>query len=619
MNYYFLFITSLLLPYINSFTPRYIPNGRIIGLYGDQDNNRENIEYFTELKNRRYSPMRNYMYKTIMVHKSVEHRVPDDVNITRFVEDFEKEFGFAFQQIIEDEMENEMENEKNNNNVPIKKDGYNDSSGVFRSNSGFASKNKISPNNNDENTKSDNSGTFQVIKSTKFTFNDVGGFYKIKEELMQTSDILMNYQKYERFNVRTPKGIIFEGPPGNGKTILAKGFCGELNVSFIPVSGSEFSEKYVGVGAARVRELFKTALDNKPCIIFIDEIDAIARKRGDDDSSSNSERDQTLNQLLISMDGFKDSNGVFVIGATNRIDLLDAALTRPGRMDKSIYFGSPDVDTRKAIINIHLRGKPIANDISIDKLVDTTSGFSGAQIENLFNEAMLFSLRNDREIITQNDLEYILNRMYAGWQTTENKYSDDIVDRIVIHEMGHAIVGILSKDHSKLSKIVLNLLSPKTPGYTIFESNEEDSNIHTKNGLFTRLMVLLAGRIAEEIFFGYSVTTGARHDLEQAYSLAKSMILNYGMGKKKIYPDMSDHSKHLIDEEINQLLSLADDSARCTLNNVKGLITDGSILLKRDSIVKPYQLINIIDTKYPKLWQIYDIRKRYTYEFFVEC
>lgn len=458
--------------------------------------------------------------------------------------------------------------------------------------------------------KSSSDGQFKIVRSTDLTFKNVGGYEKIKEELMQTSDILLNYSKYKRFNVRTPKGIIFEGPPGNGKTLLAKAYCGELNISFIPVSGSEFAEKYVGVGASRVRELFDLANQNIPCIIFIDEIDALGRSRGGEDNS-NSEKDQTLNQLLICLDGFKESEGIFVIGATNRVDLLDSALTRPGRIDKNIYFGNPDSETREEIINIHSQGKPIDLLINREDLVETTGGFSGAQIENLLNEAMLKALRDNREIIKPNDLEYVLNRIYAGWQTKESKFSDDIIERIVMHEIGHAIIGFLSQEHSRLSKIVLNLWSPKSPGYTIFEQADEDSNIYTKNGLFTHLMVLLGGRIAEEVFYGYSVTTGARQDLEQAFSLAKNMIINYGMGEQNIYPDMSDHSKYLIDQEVNKLLMMANDHARIIILKVKHLMEDCASKLKEDKILKPEKIVEIIDKKYPEIWNLYNVKEKY--------
>jgi cell division protease FtsH len=539
------------------------------------------------------------------------------VNITNVLENINEQFIKSYKESIEDDElednntndydEHENERKKGNNN------GYFDEQGVFRYNGPriIITNHRELPNMIPSiSEKSSSDGQFKIVRSTDLTFKNVGGYEKIKEELMQTSDILLNYSKYKRFNVRTPKGIIFEGPPGNGKTLLAKAYCGELNISFIPVSGSEFAEKYVGVGASRVRELFDLANQNIPCIIFIDEIDALGRSRGGEDNS-NSEKDQTLNQLLICLDGFKESEGIFVIGATNRVDLLDSALTRPGRIDKNIYFGNPDSETREEIINIHSQGKPIDLLINREDLVETTGGFSGAQIENLLNEAMLKALRDNREIIKPNDLEYVLNRIYAGWQTKESKFSDDIIERIVMHEIGHAIIGFLSQEHSRLSKIVLNLWSPKSPGYTIFEQADEDSNIYTKNGLFTHLMVLLGGRIAEEVFYGYSVTTGARQDLEQAFSLAKNMIINYGMGEQNIYPDMSDHSKYLIDQEVNKLLMMANDHARIIILKVKHLMEDCASKLKEDKILKPEQIVEIIDKKYPEIWNLYNVKEKY--------
>ena len=595
----------------------------------DKDN-LEKLERMFYLKNSRYNPMRNRIYYKYKITNETEQGSPHEVNITNVLERINDEFMKNYrEQMAQDEeeekiLERELEGSLKDNNDTDKQytiednrnnrnpTGYVDENGIFRYRIPriIITTNQQVPDMAPTNENIETNGQFQIYRSTSISFKDVGGYEKIKDELMQTSDILLNYTKYKRFNVRTPKGIIFEGPPGNGKTLLAKGYCGELNISFIPVSGSEFAEKYVGVGDHRVRELFKIANENKPCIVFIDEIDALGRARGNDDNS-NSEKDQTLNQLLVCLDGFKDSEGVFVIGATNRVDLLDSALTRPGRIDKNIYFGTPDSETREAIIKIHSKGKPMELEISIQDLVETTGGFSGAQIENLMNEAMLKALRENREIIKSEDLEYVLNRIYAGWQNKESKFSDDIIERIVMHEIGHAIVGFLCQDHSKLSKIVLNLWSPKTPGYTIFEKNDEDTNIYTKTGLFNHLMVLLSGRIAEEVFFGYSVTTGARQDLEQAFTLAKNMIVNYGMGKQNIYPDMSDHSKYLIDQEVNKLLMMANDNARIIILKTKHLMQDCAVKLKEDKLLKPEEIVSIIDSKYPEIWNLYDVKEKY--------
>jgi cell division protease FtsH len=573
---------------------------------------KKNLDYLEKifyLKNNRYSP-----YKKIIYNKYNE----TSLNITETINDINEHFYKSFSDEInkrnkEDTYIKYLKKYKNlEDNDDLHNDDFDDDipeDNPYKRTDPFGLYNGVKRSQNSGSSDDPSSEyNFEVIKKSDYSFKDVGGYERIKAELMQTADILLNSSKYKKFNLRTPKGIIFEGPPGNGKTLLAKAFSGELNISFIPVSGSEFSEKYVGVGSGRVRTLFKTAEKNKPCIIFIDEIDALGRKRGNDMVNSNSEKDQTLNQLLVNLDGFKDVDGVFIIGATNRIDLLDPALLRPGRIDKNIYVGNPDSITRRSIISIHLKGKPLSHEVSMDYIVEMTGGFSGAQIENLINEAMLYALRNNREIIFVEDLEYIVNRIISGWQSTENKYSDDIINRIVIHELGHALIGFFSKDHALLIKVILNLWSPKTPGYTLFENADEDSNIYTKNGLLSHLMVLLGGRVAEELFYGYSVTTGAKKDLEQAYSLAQNMILHYGMGEQTIYPDLSDQSKYLIDKEVNRLLMDAYNNARFILKDCKDLMIDCSAILKRTNILKPEDIVCIIDRKYPHLWNIRDIK-----------
>jgi len=437
-----------------------------------------------------------------------------------------------------------------------------------------------------KNTKSEN---FEVVTRSPINFTDVGGYHNIKSELTQCLDILSNYTKYEKYNVRVPKGMIFEGPPGNGKTLMAKALAGEAGIGFIPVSGSEFQDKYVGVGSSRVRELFKLARENAPCIIFIDEIDALGRQRSKDGDSSGNERDSTLNELLIGLDGFKENRGVFLIGATNRADLLDAALTRPGRIDKRIFIGNPDSVTRKAILNIHGKGKPHDKSVNFDDIVDITNGLSCAQIENLLNEAMLNSLRYDRQEYTSEDLDEILNKMMGGWQPTEHEFTSNMIEQIAIHELGHAVVGLASKHHAKMTKVVINLSSPKTPAYTVFENNE--SVLFTREALFEHLAILLAGRIAEEAFYDVSVTTGAINDFEEALKLAQKMVCYYGMGKQLIYPNMSEKYKEMIDSEVATLIKDAYEYAENIVINSKGVILEGADILMRDKVLK-YDTLN---------------------------
>jgi len=446
------------------------------------------------------------------------------------------------------------------------------------------------------NTKSKN---FAVLKKFNILFKDVGGYENVKKELLQCVDMLRNYQKYKKYNVRIPKGLILEGPPGTGKTLLSKALAGEANCSFIPVSGSDFQEKYVGVGSTRIKELFELAKKNVPCIVFIDEIDALGRKRSSDGESSSNERDSTLNSLLVELDGFKDNTGIFLVAATNRIDLLDSALIRPGRIDKKIFIGLPDTSTRKEILKIHINGKPYCDSIGLDELVDVTEGLSGAQIENLLNEAMLNALIMNNTQFCYKDFDFVMNKMIAGWQPNEHEFTTDIIDHIAIHEMGHTVVGLLSKHHSKVTKVVINLSSPQTPGYTVFEGST--SNIYIREALFEHLMILLAGRIAEEVFYDVSVTTGAINDFEEALKLAEKMIIYYGMGNNIIYPSLSEKYKEMIDTEVVNLINEAYKCANIIIENAKEFIEETSEILKRDKIIKVDKLNELIKTKYKYL------------------
>lgn len=456
---------------------------------------------------------------------------------------------------------------------------------------------------NEEEKKKKKSENFEILEKSPITFRDIGGYDTIKKELHQCIDILKNYTKYSEFNVRTPKGLILEGPPGNGKTMIAKGLAGEANASFIAVSGSEFQEKYVGVGASRVRELFELAKENIPCVIFLDEIDAIGRKRSTESDSSNAERDSTLNQLLVNMDGFQSKAGIFIIGATNRADLLDPALIRPGRIDKRVFIGLPDEKTREAILRIHIKGKPHDSSVNIADLVEITMGLSGAQLENLLNEAMLYAIRDNRFVFTQMDIEMVMNRILVGWQPTEHKFTNPMLEQIAIHEMGHAIVGLLAKHHSKMTKVVINLSSPQTPGYTVFEGST--TSLYTRESLFEHLMILLAGRIAEEVFYNVSVTTGAINDFEEALKLAHKMVVYYGMGNNLIYPSLSEKYKEKIDQEVIHLIQNAYSISNFIVKNCKEVIKECAEILNREKVLKSETILELVNTKYPSVLELY--------------
>jgi cell division protease FtsH len=563
------------------------------------------IKELNELKREKYKILlnKNKIKNTLIENKIIENF--DNYNLV--INQIDKKINSLLQVL------NELKKEKNNflgNQKGLKlfnetiiddTELYNETSNNYHQslpNPIINIQNNIINKNKDTETES----RFDIIRNSSYKFKDIGGYDNIKEELLQVADILVNYTKYSKFNIRTPKGLILEGPPGNGKTLMAKCLCGEINVNFIAVSGSEFIEKYVGVGSARIIELFKLALDNIPCIIFIDEIDALGRKRSDSDNS-NTEHASTLNQLLVKLDGFYNITGIFVIGATNRKDLLDSALLRPGRMDKLIYMGLPDAKTRESIINIHIKGKPYDNTVNINDLIYKTNGLSGAQIENLLNEAMLGALRNNQEYISNALIEDNLIKVYVGYQSSQHNFTEETIKKIAIHELGHTIVGILSKNYNKLVKVSINLWSPKSPGLTQFDPVIDDI-LSDKNKLITQLAVSLGGRIAEEIFYGDSITTGAVSDLEFVKNLAHDMINKLGMGETLIHIGTSDKSKELIDLEVTKIINIAYTKAKDIIIQSKNLIEELSVELCKEHILLPETIENKIKTKYLHLLYI---------------
>ena len=452
--------------------------------------------------------------------------------------------------------------------------------------------------------KNPRSENFEVISMNNFNFTSVGGYENIKEELNQCLDLLKNSSKYAKYNVRIPKGIIMEGPPGNGKTMLAKAFAGEAGANFIAVSGAEFADKYVGVGPARIRELFKLARENIPCIVFIDEIDAVGRKRSSSDSSA-SERDNTLNELLVQIDGFKTTPGVLIMGATNRIDLLDSALMRDGRIDKKIFVNMPDEKTRAAILGIHIQGKPHTKDVSLPDLVEQTGGFSGAQLENLLNEAMLRALREDREEFAQSDVEYVLQKMTMGWQPAEHALTDELVMQIAIHEMGHAVIGMLARHYANVSKVVINLSSPRTPGVTSFDVKTGTSLLPSRNALYEYLMVIMGGRVAELVFYGDMVSTGAAHDIEEIKQLAENWVLKYGMGSQIMYPVLSNECRKEVDEEVSELIHTAEWATMAVVHECYDFIAECAEQLVQHKVLKGAKLYELLfSDKYAELYDI---------------
>ncbi len=361
----------------------------------------------------------------------------------------------------------------------------------------------------------------------KVTFVDVAGLSEEKEELEEIVDFLKSPKKYIEVGARIPKGVILVGPPGTGKTLLAKAVAGEAGVPFFSISGSDFVEMFVGVGASRVRDLFEEAKKNAPCIVFIDEIDAVARRRGTGMGGGHDEREQTLNQMLVEMDGFGVNEGIIVMAATNRVDILDPAILRPGRFDRKVHVGRPDVRGRKEILDVHVKNKPLADDVDLDNVAQTTAGFTGADLENLMNEAAINAAKKDRRYITQEDINRSFIKVGIGAEKKSRIISDKEKRITAYHEAGHAILFHVLPDVGPVHTISVIPTGNGAAGYTM-PLPEKDEMFNTKGKILQSIMVSLGGRIAEELTFD-DITTGASQDIKQATSYAKSMVTKFGM------------------------------------------------------------------------------------------
>ena len=370
----------------------------------------------------------------------------------------------------------------------------------------------------------------KLSRDSKVNFTNVAGLEEEKEELEEVVDFLKNPQKYTSVGARIPKGMLLVGPPGTGKTLLAKAVAGEAGVPFFSISGSDFVEMFVGVGASRVRDLFEEAKKNAPCIIFIDEIDAVARRRGTGMGGGHDEREQTLNQLLVEMDGFGVNEGIIVMAATNRVDILDPAILRPGRFDRKVAVGRPDVKGREEILKVHSKEKPLSEDVDLHRVAQTTAGFTGADLENLMNEAAIISARDNRRFIRQADIDKAFVKVGIGAEKKSRVISEKDKKITAYHEAGHAILFHVLSDVGPVHTVSIIPTGVGAAGYTM-PLPEKDEMFNTKGKMLQNIMVDLGGRIAEEIIFK-DVTTGASQDIKQASKLARAMVTQYGMSDR---------------------------------------------------------------------------------------
>jgi cell division protease FtsH len=446
----------------------------------------------------------------------------------------------------------------------------------------------------------------QMEPQTQVTFGDVAGIEGAKLELTEVVDFLKNPDRFTAVGAKIPKGVLLVGPPGTGKTLLAKAVAGEAGVPFFSISGSEFVEMFVGVGASRVRDLFENAKKNAPCIVFIDEIDAVGRQRGAGLGGGNDEREQTLNQLLTEMDGFEGNTGIIIVAATNRPDVLDAALMRPGRFDRQVVVDRPDYSGRLQILEVHARGKTLAKDVDLDKVARRTPGFTGADLSNLLNEAAILAARRQLTEISMDEVNDAIERVMAGPEKKDRVMSEKRKRLVAYHEAGHALVGALMPDYDPVQKISI-IPRGNAGGLTFFTPSEErmESGLYSRAYLQNQMAVALGGRVAEEIVYGEDeVTTGASNDLQQVARVARQMVTRFGMSEKlgpvalgrsqggmflgrdiAAERDFSEETAATIDEEVSQLVEEAYRRATAVLTNNRSVLDElAEMLVERETV-----------------------------------
>ena len=429
----------------------------------------------------------------------------------------------------------------------------------------------------------------KIVKSTNVNFTKVAGLEEEKEELDEVVDFLKDPGKYTKLGARIPKGIILVGPPGTGKTLLAKAVAGEAGVPFFTISGSDFVEMFVGVGASRVRDLFEDAKKNAPCIIFIDEIDAVGRRRGSGLGGSHDEREQTLNQLLVEMDGFAGNQGIIVMAATNRVDILDPALLRPGRFDRKVAVGRPDVAAREAILKIHVASKPLGDDVDLHSVARQTSGFTGADLENLMNEAAILSAREGKRFISADDINKAFIKVGIGTEKKSRIVSEKEKSITAYHEAGHAILFRELDGVGPVHTISIIPTGVSAAGYTM-PLPGEDQMFNTKSKMLNDIMVSLGGRIAEEIIFG-DITTGASSDIKQATSVARAMVMEFGMNERAGLVNYGNEGDEIfIGRDFGQTKSYSEETANMIDEEVRKIINDCHTKAKEIIMKRKYVL-----------------------------